>query len=239
LAAKTPRLPDDAPYCATPGAAQTFVSPMGEPFRAAAGQPYPSALWLAAADRNHDGAIDRAEFLADAHRFFLQLDVDHDGRLTPEEVTAYEQDIAPEIALYRARPMLAPRGEQERGRADNRPTPMPDLIGIVPGPRKLRTDDGDYNGPMGAGRFTWLNIPQPVSAADADINRLVSAAEFAAAADRRFATIGAGLGPLKLAELAKTPAQMSLEGPCVPRPKPRIDNQRRAGEDPRAYGGTP
>jgi hypothetical protein len=226
MAASPPKLPDNAPYCALPGAAQTFVSPMGEPFRAPAGQPYPSAAWVAAADTNHDGAVDRQEFLADAQRFLRTIDLDHDGRLTPEEVIAYETHVAPEIALYRGRP--APLTFQPEAREPgDRPheDALPDLVGVVP-PRRARNGESDYGGPMGAGRFTWLNIPEPVSGSDADIDRVVTAAEFAAAAGRRFDTLTAGRGLLKLADLPKTPAQMSLEGPCVPRAIARKDDRR-------------
>jgi hypothetical protein len=224
LAAKLPKLPPNAPYCALPGTPQTFVSPMGEPFRAPAGQPYPSAAWAAAADTNHDGAIDRAEFLADAQRFFRSLDTDRDGRLTPEEITAYETNVAPEIALYRGRRMAPLGTEREQGQRPHE-DPLPDLLGIVP-QRISKNDDRDYAGPMGAGRFTWLNIPEPVSSSDADIDRLVSLAEFTAAASRRYDTLTTGEGPLRVAVMPKTSAQMSLEGPCIARKVARQDERR-------------
>lgn len=191
------KLPDDAPTCAAPGTRLLFVSPMGEPFRAAAGGAFPSAAWFAAADRDHDGAIDRTELIADADRFFRTLDGDHDGRLTPEEVTAYERDIAPEIALFG--PRWREQAQEERPR------------------RAPRAGEGDYGGPLGAGRYAWLNIPEPVSSADADIDRAVSAREFAQSAGRRFEALDpAGRGRLTLAALPKTPAQQAIEGPCRP-----------------------
>lgn len=205
-AAARDKLPDDAPMCAAPGTRPLFVSPMGEPFRAAAGAAYPSAAWFAAADRDRNGAIDRAEMIADADRFFRTLDSDHDGRLTPEEVIAYERDIAPEIALFGAR--WREQTQQERPR------------------RAARAGEGDYGGPLGAGRYAWLNIPQPVSSADADIDRVVSVREFAQSAGRRFDALDpAGRGRLTPAMLPKTPAQQAIEGPCRP-PRPIGKEQR-------------
>lgn len=237
IAAKAVKLPADAPYCAMPGAAQLFVSPMGEPFHAAAGQPYPSAAWYAAADRNHDGTVDRQEFIADAQRFFAVLDGDHDGRLTPEEIVAYETRVAPEIALYHGRPMLGVGQSGEHARGERFEGGFGDLIGVVP-QRKVRNGETDYGGPMGAGRYSWLNIPEPVSATDADFDRLVDRAEFAAAAGRRFDTLSAGRGTIVLADLARTPAQMSLGGPCVPQPKVRRGDERRDAVDAAPAGRT-
>jgi hypothetical protein len=235
LAAKAAKVPDNAPYCAEPGTRQTFVSPMGEPFRAPAGQPYPSAAWVAGADLDHDGAIDRSEFLTDAQRFFRTLDRNHDGKLTPDEVTAYENEVAPEIALYAGRPMLGVGRPGEQVRGERYEGGFGDLVGVVR-QRRARDGESNYGGPMGAGRFSWLNIPEPVSATDADIDRAVDAAEFAAAAGRRFDTLTAGSGPMKLASLGKTPAQMSLEGPCVSRPRTHRGDERRDGPDERRPG---
>jgi len=78
-----------------------FLSPSGEPFRAAPGRPSPFDAWFDQADTNHDGFIDLAEFRADALRFFRRLDTDGDGVIDGFEVQAYESDIAPElIASY-------------------------------------------------------------------------------------------------------------------------------------------
>jgi hypothetical protein len=92
---------------------QLFISPCGEPFRAVAKAPYPVAAWFARADKNGDGAIDRAEFRADADAFFDVLDVNHDGVISGFEVSRYEHLIVPEI--LRGRDMSG-RTQQPRAR---------------------------------------------------------------------------------------------------------------------------
>ncbi len=167
-----------------PFAEQLYLSPMGEPFRAPAGQPYPAAAWFAGADADHDGRLTRAEFGADAERFFRRLDTDHDGEIDPPELTAYETDIAPEIRLYDR-----PSQRWIEGKLS----------------KEERAAVNAYGGAMGAGRWAQLNIPQPVAAADADYNRGITRDEFRDTAIQRFAMLGTA--PLTLAALAKTPAE--------------------------------
>lgn len=203
VAAAPAKPPRDAPFCAAPGTAPLFVAPGGEPFRTAPGQPYPSAAWFAAADRDRDGAVDRAEMLADADRFFRTLDKDNDRRLSPDEVVGYETAVAPEINLYAGRrePERAARGARSIFAAAGAP---------------------GYAGPLGAGRFAWLNVPEPVAASDADLDRVVTEAEYLAAVGRRFDALDTrGAGRLRPADLPRTPQQAALEGPCRPRPKLR------------------
>ncbi|WP_294390865.1 EF-hand domain-containing protein [uncultured Sphingomonas sp.] len=205
------KIPKDAPYCAATGTRPTFVSPMGEPFRAAPGQPYPAAAWFAAADRDGDGAIGEAEMVRDAARFFATLDRNHDARLTPDEVTAYEHEVAPEIAIYAS-----------------------DRLAFARRPGRRRAGESGYGGPSGAGRYAWLNVPEPVSAADADIDRVVTADEFNAAAARRFDALdGRQSGRLRLSDLPRTPQQVQMEGPCWPRPTAPLAEPGRERDQPR------
>src|SRR5581483_8473553 len=74
--------------------------------------------WFDRVDANHDGAIDKVEFRADALRFFKQLDANGDGVIDGFELSAYEHKIAPElIAIYEG---PATRGVEEHARAGGR-----------------------------------------------------------------------------------------------------------------------
>ena len=75
--------------------------------------------------------------------------------------------------------------------------------------KRARKED---DGLQGAGRFSWINIPEPVAAADADLNRGVSPDEFARAAAERFQKLDADAdGSLTRAELPPLPEQRSEE----------------------------
>jgi hypothetical protein len=89
----------DGPHRESEGAGRytLFVSPAGKPYRGPVTEPYPVAVWFAAADTDHDGRLTRAEFRADAEAFFHELDRNRDGAIDAEEVTIYEKVVAPEI----------------------------------------------------------------------------------------------------------------------------------------------
>jgi hypothetical protein len=79
------------------GPPNVFFSPHGRPYRAVSGAPYPVVDWFKDADRNGDGKLDRAEFVADAAAFFDYLDMNKDGALDTSDVAFYEHNIAPEV----------------------------------------------------------------------------------------------------------------------------------------------
>jgi len=215
VAAPPAKPPKNAPFCLPLGTRPLFVAPMGQIFRGEAGGPDPATAWLSQADEDRNGGVSRTEMRADAARFFRTLDRDGDGRLTPDEVGRYETEIVPEISLYAAR-----REPSDRGRR-----------------RGLFSGGGEpgYAGPVGAGRFAWLNIPEPVAAADADLDRVVTSAEFTDAADRRFDKLAKGTEVLDARRMPPTPQRAALAGPCRPPPKRRIDPW---DEDGDAQGGT-
>lgn len=171
---------------------RAFLSPMGEPFR---GVTSGDGLvdWFDQADRNRDGSLTVDEMQADAERFFAALDTNHDGEIDPDEVTNYETVIAPEVqgeppAMYAPKP----DGDANAG-------------GIVPDASDDGSDiplKGGLQGPEGAGRFALLNIPEPVTAADSDLSRGITVAEFRTAAFNRFGLLDTGRsGRLTLAQL--------------------------------------
>lgn len=182
-----------------------FISPMGEPFRAAAAEPYPVALWFAGADADHDGRVVRAEFLADAERFFHQLDTDGDGTIDGVEVQRYEREIAPEILPDVGR-LRAGEGQDEdlgSGRRGERRGER--------GSRSRRVEAGDRL-VQGAGLYSFFPDLEPVSSADADFDGRVSLAEWRGKAARDFKRLDAGgLGAITLSTLPKTPQQTVVE----------------------------
>ncbi|HEX6374917.1 MAG TPA: EF-hand domain-containing protein [Allosphingosinicella sp.] len=164
-----------------------FMSPMGEPFRSDDRGADNIRTWFGGADRDSDGALSLAELRHDAVRFFAALDRDGDGEIGPVEITRYENEVAPEVQL----------GLQMRS------TGFGDWRG--PGSRRRRIAVFD-KGLEGAGRYAFLNIPQPVIAADLDMNRGVSRDEFARAAGQRFALLDTDQdGRLVRAELPPLP----------------------------------
>src|SRR5881628_615562 len=77
-----------------------FISPMGEPIRARKPNEDTLARWFGQVDRNHDGFLTPDELQADAQRYFTEvLDTDHNGQIDPDELVRYEWTVAPEIQV--------------------------------------------------------------------------------------------------------------------------------------------
>jgi hypothetical protein len=198
--------------------ANVFIAPSGKVFRVKEGLPYPVADWFKQADANHDGKVDKAEFLADAAAFFKVIDRNEDGYITPIEVAFYEQRIAPEILGYRvdvaSDGMLRPLRSallwktQSAGGID-RPSSI-DPAGSNPdgaphGPEKL-----DESG-AGASPFSFFDEPEPVMAADLSFRGVVSKADYMKLAAIHFGALDhKGVGYLTLADLPETPMQRRL-----------------------------
>ncbi|MGA9581337.1 MAG: hypothetical protein WBR13_05145 [Allosphingosinicella sp.] len=180
-------------------AAGPFLSPMGEPFRSDRPGSDTVGTWFSVADRDGDRALTLAELREDSERFFALLDTDRDGELEMLEIARYENEIAPEVQV----------GLQMRAAG----------VGEWGGGRRRRVLVYD-KGVDGAGRFSFLPIPHPVMAADSDMNRGVSRAEFAAAAEERF-----GL-------LDKDRDGRILRAELPPLPQPRLRRIRGESRNP-------
>ena len=191
----------DAPINVVGHAWAPFISPMGEPFRARSTADDTLARWFQQADRNHDGSLTSDEMQADADRFFATLDENNDGELDPDEIANYEYDVAPDVQVM-SRIKRAP------GEAQSSPTPT-GLDGEPlsrKGRDQRRRDEAVQLGLggnlQGAARYSLLNFPEPVAAADTDFNRGVSRAEFRQAALERFNLLDKRhIGRLMLADL--------------------------------------
>jgi len=191
-----------------------FISPMGEPFRPPSSGEAPIARWFVRADQNHDGILTADEMQADAGRFFTRLDGNRDGQIDPQEITAYEYEIAPDVQVNSQ--WKRPRGEIAAKPESDRDRPAWDSSRK----REDRYDGYRTDGLQGAARYGLLNIPQPVASADADFNRLITLTEFRQAASYRFKLLdNHGQGRITLPELeARLPTR-----PKGKQAKPRKD----------------
>ena len=177
-----------------PPFAKTYIAPMGEPFRTD-GFTDPMKAWFDRADADHDGKLTLSEMQADSDRFFTVLDKDRSGEIDPEEMSNYENVVAPEIKLYqRGQDMRARTGKQKHAA------------------KAAARQRADYQAPYGAGLWASLNIPQPIVSADFDLNRGVSRAELRQAAANRWPLLDtANRGYLTYDTIAKSPAQMDID----------------------------
>jgi len=170
LAAAAPALADPPPAHTPPQ--RVFISPSGEPFREPAGGRDPFDDWFDQADANHDGAIDRAEFRADAERFFHRLDANGDGVVDGFEINAYETKIAPELTA----------GAEGSLEAD-----------FHTGDDHSKHDKHGKGGHDAAGGIEQLiDEAEPVAGAEFDFNGRVSLANWMRAADERFDLLDVG-----------------------------------------------
>jgi hypothetical protein len=205
------------------GFTQLFISPCGEPYRGRTADPYPVALWFKQADLNHDGVIDKAEFRADHAGFFDALDADGNGVLDGTEVGFYEHKVAPDVfgaPTPRFGALTSPWRDgaqlilvQGTGMPPGGQGPTPGQEGAhgpLPGLNAQRPKPAE---PLeGAAAYGLLREPEPVSAADTDLDGRVTKAEFLAAADRRFKRLDKnGDGKLTPDELPMTASQSEAE----------------------------
>ena len=177
-----------------------FLSPSGEPFRQGPGAPDPLKAWFDEVDAAHKGYIDRADFRADAARFFKKLDENGDGVIDGFEVADYESKIVPELAeVAEGRfPVQSGQGGQHGdqggggqggGQGGEGRHGRGGFGGLGQG--------GGQSGPGGRGRGAQRPIqqlidePEPVSGADFALDSHITLAEWMRATDQRFAILDA------------------------------------------------
>ena len=198
-----------------------FISPFGQPFRAKDGAPYPVVNWFKQADKNADGKIDHAEFMADAAFFFDALDVNKDGVLDSFEVQRYERRVAPEILGFRvAVSQLDGRAAKLFGGrlwlTQGGPGGGTVMGALPPGaatePGEKRVPHSIDESRNGASPFSFFDQPEPVTAADLDFTGYIKKKNFLRLAGVHFQSLDRKeLGYLTLDGLPKTRVQEILE----------------------------
>jgi len=195
-----------------------FISPMGEAFRSKTRDDDTLADWFYKTDLNRDGFITSDEMVADAERFFATLDTNHDGQIDPDELAAYEYQIAPEIQVNsKTKPLPGHVAQLARSIGDD------DELGTdedSDAGRRHRRNREDFGASLGIGgalqgaaRYSLLNMPEPVAAADADFNRAITLQEFRQAAVARFQLLDkARQGRLTLVQLEAMPHAPKEDG---------------------------
>ncbi len=124
--------------------------------------------------------------------WFAQADRNHDGYLTLDEMQA-------DAARFFAMLDTNRDGEIDPDETDHYERVIaPQIWAVSAGSVEPREDETH----QGASRYGLLDLPEPVTSADADLNRGVSLAEFRDAASQRFAALDLDhRGKLTLAEL--------------------------------------
>lgn len=188
-----------------PGSGRLFISPHGQPFRGTPGAGSPLDAWFAQADANRDGTLTAAEFDADGIAFFRQVDANKDERVRALEVSTLR------LALIGDEPMGfgGPGGPGGPGGGRGGPPPGggrggPPSGGSDDGPPSGGHRGGGHRGGPGGGarNASLLGEPEPVMAADRDLNSMVTPAEFATMSALRFGRLDTNKdGAITMAEI--------------------------------------
>jgi len=198
--------PPAGPPGKPPPTPRVFLSPSGEPFRQGPAVPDPLKAWFDQVDASHKGYIDRADFRADATRFFKKLDENGDGIVDGFEVADYEAKIVPELAELaegRYPGQFGQGGQRSGGQGGG------GQGGGGQGQGRGQDEDQDrvaqvqarqgQGGPGQSGRGRanqhpiqqLIDEPEPVSGADFALDSHITFAEWMRATDQRFAILDA------------------------------------------------
>lgn len=197
-----------------------FVSPFGEAFRSTPDQPWPVADWFMGADEDLDGVLTYDEFAADGLRWFAHLDADRSGRLDQAELADYETALRAFSG-----PSREPGGPRPEGGPPHAGPGGRERLSLAPPQSRGGGGRGGPPGGGGAGRprsgpqgygavaeAGFFGLPQPVKAADVNVDQRVTAEEWATMTRRWFLQLDTDQdGRLTLAALPKTPLQRRFE----------------------------
>lgn len=213
--------PPDRPAGKAVREPRVFISPSGEPFRQSPSEPDPLKAWFEQVDVGHKGYVDRADFRADATRFFKKLDENGDGVIDGFEVADYEAKIAPELAEWAEGQYPGQfgstrgqgqgdggggEGRQGGHRRGGRGGEGPQDQGSQSQEAQQQDARGEDRGQRGKGNqrgvFQLINEPEPVSGADFSLDSHITLDEWMRATDRRFQILDANKdGRITLEEL--------------------------------------
>jgi len=138
--------------------------------------------WFDRIDTNHDGVVDRAEFMADAEAQFARMDLNHDGIVTPGTLAQYRAGL---------------EGHEQPGTIPR--TGGSDAGGIVP-TQVADASPGGSNPLYGKKSHSLTDLqqgggndprvePDPVMSADTTLRFQVTKKEFLDQAAHRFARL--------------------------------------------------
>ena len=156
-------------------ASALLFSPNGEPLTGGPlgtrSCPVVIGQWFARVDGNHDGKLERTEFMADANIQFERMDLDHDGFITSAE-----------LATFRAQ-FTDGGGVTDGGRAQDQPRSRPSgdgNAGSSPRHHSRHNDGGGSGGPdpRPPSSALGVGVADPVMSADTNLDFEVSLAEF-------------------------------------------------------------
>ncbi|HVI51639.1 MAG TPA: EF-hand domain-containing protein [Candidatus Sulfotelmatobacter sp.] len=169
--------PDKAP----PPKAQLLFSPNGEPITGGplgqASCEDAMARWFDRLDSRQSGLLNREDFMADARAQFARMDLDHDGWITPSELSEFRAPYAPP-----PEPMRGGPGGGNGGPGGSGPSGGPN--GGHGGP----AGGGSPGGGSGGSSASRSSVTQedPVMAADVHLQFRVSQEDFLAQASDVF-----------------------------------------------------
>jgi len=135
------------------------------------------ATWFDRIDTNHDGVVDRAEFMADAEDQFARMDLNHDGIITPGTLAEYRAGFEGHQAL---KPLSNRIGGSDEG------TPVQVAQSLSYGKAKAPRSLTDLQ--QGGGDDPRVE-PDPVMSADTSLRFQVTKKDFMDQAVRRFARL--------------------------------------------------